>query len=109
MTDYILESWILGLCQAPVLVSIAPDHVWEFLFRNRVKSLICCFLAVLLAGFMSFVYSDRLSRPIQEITIAAGEICAGKLETRIPEQAGEGEIEKPAHSLNLMAQRLTGV
>jgi len=49
--------------------------------------------------FHSFVYPELLR---------SYEICAGKLETKISEQAGEGEIEKPAHSLNLMAQRLTG-
>ncbi|MFZ2958239.1 MAG: ATP-binding protein [Candidatus Ozemobacteraceae bacterium] len=108
MTDFILECWEFSFCQAPIFVMLATDHVWEALFRNQVKSVIYCFLAVLLAAFMSFVYSDRLSRPIREITIAAREIRDGKLNEKIPEQTGEGEIEELATSLNLMAEKLTG-
>ncbi|MBF0501350.1 MAG: HAMP domain-containing protein [Candidatus Riflebacteria bacterium] len=105
---YILQSWHLPFCASRIFVSIPSDLIWSSLFHDQVKTLIYCVLSLLMAAFMSIIYSDRLSRPIREISLAAKEIRDGRLDVRIPSQTGDAEIEELAASLDLMAQRLTG-
>jgi signal transduction histidine kinase len=104
----VLESWFLPSLQVRMIVALNAHKVWHILFHERGRVYFYVLLAVVFAGFLALIYSDRLSRPIRDITESARAIRDGNLETRIPPQEGHAEIDDLAATLDVMAQQLKG-
>jgi len=64
---------------------------------------IAVFLIVLLTGFVSFYFSRRITRPLEQLRAGASVIGEGNLSHRIKIQTGD-EIESLADAFNKMAQ-----
>ena len=62
---------------------------------------------VVLAAFLSFVVSGRISRPIERLEHGAQSLSRGMLETRVPVEEG-GQIGRLTRTFNQMAADLQG-
>jgi DNA-binding NtrC family response regulator/HAMP domain-containing protein len=60
---------------------------------------------VVLAAFLSFVVSGRISRPIERLELGAQALSRGAFETRVPSAEG-GQIGRLTRTFNLMAADL---
>jgi len=62
--------------------------------------------AAFAALLLTVWFSRRIARPIQEVTLAAERIAAGKYGEKVY-AAGQGEIDRLARTFNHMSQRLS--
>ncbi|MBI3038082.1 HAMP domain-containing protein [bacterium] len=106
--EYLVDRWCLTNIQTEIAFSIPKSFIKEILFQNHLKSFVFCHLAVFMAILLSVLYSEHLSLPIQEISLAAKKIKDGNLDVQIPSQIGHGEIQELAESLSIMEDCLKG-
>lgn len=79
-------------------ITAALSRLWMMLFVALV-------IAIVLAGLLGFKFSQRLTRPIQEMTAAAERIAGGDFSLRTYTTSRD-EIGALAQALNQMAQQL---
>lgn len=94
------NDWTLKL-QLPTKVAFAPALELQ-------KKITAAAAAVWFPGiFIIFIFSRSLSKPIETISTASGEIAAGNLEVFV-ENTSADEIGRLAGSFNRMAEALKG-
>ncbi|NBJ14202.1 MAG: cell wall metabolism sensor histidine kinase WalK [Dehalobacter sp. 4CP] len=79
-------------------ITTALSKLWSMLF-------IALLMATVIAGVLGFKLSQRLTKPIQEMTAAAQNIADGDFSLRTY-TTGQDEIGKLGQALNQMAQQL---
>jgi two-component system, OmpR family, sensor histidine kinase BaeS len=81
-----------------------PSHI-EFLKNKRLPLILYFSGIVLMVGFISFLLSWRLVKPIKELAVATAEIASGRYSKRVPISTSD-EIGQLAQGFNAMALTL---
>ncbi len=88
-----------------VLVYAEPGMLTE-LIDAMIKTIIISILLTLVATLIaSFIVTERVTKPLKEISIAAKSYAAGKFDVRVPVR-GHDEIAEVAVAFNNMAESL---
>jgi len=106
--EWIIMQFLLPKSETSVRFAIPSKDVRWVLYNRQMKSFTLALWAVLLAAFMSFLYSEQLSQPIKEITEAAKRLHSGDLDVKIPIHGGQDEMKELSLALSSMAERLKG-
>ena len=88
-------------------LSEGPDFGSDAISKALTSFLIAAALAIFIAGLVGFVFSKRLSSPLQKLTEVAGVMGSGDLTVRAPEKR-EDEIGELSRQFNHMAEELQG-
>ena len=88
-----------------VELSEGPDFGSDAISKATTSFLIAAALAIFIAGLVGFVFSKRLSSPLQKLTEVAGVMGSGDLSVRAPEKRKD-EIGKLSRQFNRMAEQL---
>ncbi len=79
-------------------INYLSKSIWGIIFSSTIAGLIIAF-------FMSTVFSKRVTKPMEEVTQAAKEMAQGNYGMKIPVRAS-GEIKILAESFNRMSDNL---
>lgn len=85
-----------------------PAAVAHNMFTHGVATifLAAAVIAILTSAALAILLARRLSRPLERMTTAAGQLAAGDYDTRVPRR-GPAEIASLANSFNQMAESLS--
>lgn len=82
--------------------AVAEEAYQSDLTRNLI---IAALVAGALALLVSLLVSHRITGPVEELTAAASDVAAGRLDARVATR-GDGEVAALADAFNAMADRL---
>lgn len=88
-------------------VALAPRFLVQASQFTRENTLVLMVASLLLVILIGLLIANYISRPIQELKLAAQQIAAGNLQVSVPEQ-GQNEISVLSQSFNAMAKSLRG-
>lgn len=88
-------------------VALAPRFLVQASQFTRENTLVLMVASLLLVILIGLLIANYISRPIQELKLAAQQIAAGNLQVSVPEQ-GQNEISVLSQSFNTMAKSLRG-
>lgn len=94
-----------GIITGVVFLSASLEDVNRILEEIRRLLFLSTVLAMAVVGSGSIILARRFTRPLEELTIAAGKMAEGKLDQHI-EFSSEDELGRLAEQFNLMAKRL---
>jgi signal transduction histidine kinase len=98
----ILEGYEL---KGVVLISVYIDHIYKDVRDLANQVMIISVIACAIAIYLSFMLGRKLSKPIEELTLASEEILKGKLDTKV-DIVRKDEIGQLADTFNKMSQEL---
>jgi heavy metal sensor kinase len=101
--------WRVGILGSESSTMIVATDLADFRAdarRFRVAFLVALPVALLLLGVLGWVLAARTLRPVALITSTAESITARGLDTRVPPQAADTELERLVEVLNRMLDRL---
>lgn len=90
------------------IVFLAHDFSAVIALRDNMRSLLCLIGGVLIAAglVLSKRAATRLSRPLRQLTAAADELRAGKLDTRVGDLGADRELQTLAQSFDAMSETM---
>ncbi|MCW5877650.1 MAG: HD domain-containing protein [Anaerolineales bacterium] len=88
-------------------IALAPRFLVQASQFTRENTLVLMVASLLLVILIGLLIANYISRPIQELKLAAQQIAAGNLQVSVPEQ-GQNEISVLSQSFNAMAKSLRG-
>lgn len=88
-------------------VALAPRFLVQASQFTRENTLVLMMASLLLVILIGLLIANRISRPVEELKLAAQQIAAGNLQVSVPEQ-GQNEIGILSQSFNAMAKSLRG-
>lgn len=94
-----------GIITGVVFLSASLEEVNSTLEEIRRLLFLSTVLAMAVVGSGSIILARRFTRPLEELTSAAGKMAEGKLDQHI-EFSSEDELGRLAEQFNLMAKRL---
>jgi signal transduction histidine kinase len=84
------------------VISVSIDSIFEDIQDLKRQLILISFIAGILAVMLSFFMGNKLSKPIEKLTIASEEIRKGKLDVRVDINRKD-EIGRLAESFNQMS------
>ena len=89
------------------LIVVTPmDRLYESLNQLKLIFVIICPIALIIFGFIGFIFTRRAFAPVRAITQTAAAISSQSLEKRVPIGKSEDEIAQLAKTFNQMIERL---
>jgi len=91
-----------------VVVTGSLEDVQDSVAALRNALLVAVPVTTAVLAVLVWVLAGRVLRPVERIRAEVDRISAGRLDRRVPEPAGAGEIARLAHTMNAMLGRLAG-
>jgi signal transduction histidine kinase len=89
-----------------VVVTGSLDDVEDSVAALRNALLVAVPMTTAVLAWLVWVLAGRVLQPVERIRLEVDRISAGRLDRRVPEPAGAGEIARLAHTMNAMLDRL---
>ncbi len=95
------EKEVIGAVMLSTDITDIADSLNDVLNRMLILSLI----GSILAGMAAYWLAERLTRPVEELTVAVERVAQGSLKQKVPVRSRD-ELGKLAKSFNIMAEKL---
>ncbi|WP_114853462.1 cell wall metabolism sensor histidine kinase WalK [Brachybacterium sp. YJGR34] len=76
------------------------------IWRSALTFAVLSMVTLLVAGWVGYVVTGRLLRPLEDLRVATAQITAADLERRVPVPAGKDDIAALAQNFNRMLARI---
>lgn len=110
--DYIMYSAVpimdRDVIVGAAFMSIDANYIFDDINRFMEKLFIIFMMAFLVSIFISFLFADIMSKPIEKLTDSVKTITLGKYDTKV-EVLGSDEIGELGKAFNIMTTKLSQV
>ena len=110
--DYIMYSAVpimdRDVIVGAAFMSIDANYIFDDINRFMEKLFIIFMMAFLVSIFISFLFADIMSKPIEKLTDSVKTITLGKYDTKV-EILGSDEIGELGKAFNIMTTKLSQV
>lgn len=97
-----------GRILGAVFISSSLEEIFSNIKGTMRKFMILSFFSLAITAFMSFVFADIISKPIEKLTEAVRKMAQGKFNQKV-EVYGNDEISDLGRAFNLMTTKLDQV
>ncbi|SHJ82691.1 sensor histidine kinase [Paramaledivibacter caminithermalis] len=97
-----------GRILGAVFISSSLEEIFSNIKRTMEKFMILSFFSLAITAFISFVFADIISNPIEKLTEAVKKMAQGKFNQKV-EVYGNDEISNLGRAFNLMTTKLEQV